>query len=89
MPENNDDELLKYLKNTPLPNLLRVLYSEYINSIKFIQMMGLEDDYLDFCKELKMETEYPSFIEGGAPKEITFDFVEQIKQRSDWKKTDN
>ena len=89
MPNKNDDEFLEYIKRTPIPNLLRVLYCEYLNSIKFIQMMGLEDDYLDFCKELKVESEYPTFIEGAAPKEVTFDFVEQIKKTSDWKKTDN
>ena len=89
MTNNNKDELLEYLKKTPLPNLLHVLYTEYITAVRFIQDMGLEEDYLQFCDEVKLEREYPAFIEGGFPKEVTHEFVEQMKKDPEWNKTEN
>ncbi len=89
MTNDKKDEFLEYIKKTPLPTLLRVLYTEYLASIQFIQMMGLEEDFNEFSKERKAESEYPTYIEGGTPREIAHEFVEKVKRNPDWNKTEN
>ena len=75
-----EDRLLAYFKTIPNDKIIINLYLSYMNAIEFIQIVELENEYIEFSKIKEMQNKNTNPIE---------QYLEHLESNTNWEDTEH
>ena len=75
-----EDRLLAYFKTIPNNKIIINLYLSYMNAIEFIQIVELENEYIEFSKIKEMQNKNTNPME---------QYLEHLEYNTNWDDTEH
>ena len=75
-----EDKLLKYFSTLPNNKIIMNLYLSYMNAIEFIQIVELEEEYIEYTKIKEVQ------VKKNNPME---QYLQHLQNNTDWDDIEN